>query len=196
MDILQGQMVRGRPVRINPKTEKRAPSARPPTKVYDRGWRPQEVPTTNASREDFAFDRWNRDDAESHRTDSPGEQRRVYVGGLPRIPNQDAVNAEIRHLFRGRNVLAVSKLVSPHHSKHDLPGSHYYCFVDLPSPQEAQGAAQALNGTATPYGGQYQVRIARPRKPTTMQRERPEMPEPSGQTPPRRALAESWRRTG
>ena len=90
----------------------------------------------------------------------------MYVGGLPRIPNQDSVNAEMRELFAGWNIQAVSKIISPSAAARQRPGSHYYCFVDFPSAAEAQDALRRANGRNTPYGGHYKVYVAasRPNK--------------------------------
>ena len=99
--------------------------------------------------------------------------RRLFVGGLPRIPNQDSLNAEMRILFRGWNIEAVSKIISPSKGWHAKPGSHSYYFVNLSSAQEAQDAVAALNGKATPYGGNNVVSLARlpSEKPTKVMRE-------------------------
>lgn len=160
---MQGQIVRGRPIRINLKTERRqSERERMPVKTYDRGWKSKDVPVTDSNPETaYAFDRWNRKDAESHWTAPAEEQRRLYVGGLPRIPNQDTVNIEMRTLFEGFNVQAVSKIISPHASKWGESGSHYYCYVDVSTPEEAQRAAQDLDGKPTPYSGNYKVSMAR-----------------------------------
>jgi RNA recognition motif-containing protein len=160
MDTLQGHMVGGRPVRINLKTDRKTQKDRPPTKTYDKGWRPQQVPSLEANENVYAFNRWERDDARSRLTAPTAERRRLYVGGLPQIPNQDSLNSEMRQLFDGYNVEAVSKLISPHQAKREQPGSHYFCYVDVPTAEDAQDAADRLNGKPTPYDGAYQVRIA------------------------------------
>lgn len=35
-----------------------------------------------------------------------------------------------------------------------------YCFVDLPTAEEAKAAMVALNGLPTPYGGFYKLNVA------------------------------------
>jgi RNA recognition motif-containing protein len=66
----------------------------------------------------YVFNRWRRLDAqidtESLNNSATAEGRRLYVGGLPRFPNQAAQNREIRDLFRDFEVEVVSKLISPH----------------------------------------------------------------------------------
>jgi len=85
----------------------------------------------------------------------------VFVGGLPRIPNYAPLETEMRRLFHEYEVQAVSKLISPHDSAVKDTTSSYFCYVDLPTPIDAQDAIQKLNGTSTPYGGTYKVRAAR-----------------------------------
>lgn len=76
----------------------------------------------------------------------------MWITGLPRIPNQDSLNVEMRELFAQYNVEAVSKLISPHHSEQGEQGSHYSCFVDLADGNEAKNAITMFDGMATPYG--------------------------------------------
>ena len=40
----------------------------------------------------------------------------------------------------------MSKIISPHPSTRDVPGDHFYLFVDLPTSTEADAAVKALNG--------------------------------------------------
>jgi RNA recognition motif-containing protein len=107
MGELNGKEIMGRPVKININTPKRgkdrSEGARPPIQSYDRGWRPQ----TSAPQDPkegkgnpYVFDRWQRKDAAEHFKGPSEENRRLYVGGLPRIPNQDTVNEEMRALFK------------------------------------------------------------------------------------------------
>src|SRR5271163_1857553 len=56
---------------------------------------------------------------------------------------------------------AVSKLITPHPSTAEKPGSHYYLFVDFSSAETAAAAAQALDGSPTQWGGTLRVNIAR-----------------------------------
>lgn len=167
MKILAGKLCRGRPIKINLNTPKRGGgggpirSARAPTQFYDRMRRPEQLPAKDAGEEAYVFDRWKRTDAPQHWIDPPQEGRRLYVGGLPRIPNQDACNLEMRELFAGYEIQAVSKIVAPHPSTQDKPGSYHYCFVDLPSAAEAACAAEALDGKPTESGGSYRINIAR-----------------------------------
>ncbi|KAK4609327.1 hypothetical protein CLAFUW4_14657 [Fulvia fulva] len=154
LNTMQGLNVRGRPIRINLKTERRQGAGqRPDTRTYDRGWKPKDLPSRDADPDTaYAFDRWNRDDAQSHWIAPLEERRRLWITGLPRIPNQDSLNVEMRELFAQYNVEAVSKLISPHHSEQGEQGSHYSCFVDLADGNEAKNAITMFDGMATPYG--------------------------------------------
>ena len=171
LETIQGQNVRGRSVRINFNTKKRRKTTRPNTKTYDLGWKAKDIPANDVNEDAYAFNRWDRKDASTHWTAPYDEGRRLYVGGLPRISGQDIVNAEMKQLFSGWHVEAVSKIISPHVSKQSQPGSHYYCFVDLSTAQDAQEAAQTLDGKRTPYGGSYKVRLSIQRRPAKVHRE-------------------------
>ncbi|KAK5114067.1 hypothetical protein LTR85_010373 [Meristemomyces frigidus] len=202
MQTMQGQRVRGRPIKINLKTERRDGGAardRLATKTHDRGWRAQDVPSLAVNENAHVYDRWSRDDAASRWTAPLDEGRRLYVGGLPQVPNQDSLNAEMRVLFQGWNIEAVSKIISPPEYKRHLPGSHHFCFVDMPSAREAEDAIAMLNGKKTPYGGSYQVQIGRPSKrPTKVMREQLGYEDPGKKRSrsPKRELQGSWRRQG
>jgi hypothetical protein len=187
MKTMQGQLVRGRPVKINLKTEKRARGSPQQTRTYDYPWKPKYEEPINASEKSYAFDRWSREDAKDHWTNPTAENRRLYVGGLPRIYRQADVNEEIRKLFKGRDVQAISKIISPHPSKRSKPGSHYYCFVDLPTAEEANDAVTALDGKLTGYGGNYQISLARGNSTRKVVRE--QLSEDTG------LKATSWRRS-
>jgi RNA recognition motif-containing protein len=175
MDTMQGQALRGRPIRINHKTERRQHNGpRLPSKTYDRGWKPKEitVPVPEVGEDAFAFDRWSRTDAAENWTKPDEERRRLWVGGLPRIQNQDSLQVEMRNLFKGYKVEAVSKLISPRASQRSEQGSQYMCFVDMASLEEAKHAVEELNGTPNSYGGAYKVRIAQQKRgPTLVERE-------------------------
>lgn len=50
------------------------------------------------------FDRWARTDAPDHWKGYSEQGRRLFVGGLPRMPDHHAVNADVRELFKGYSV--------------------------------------------------------------------------------------------
>ncbi|KAF4995881.1 hypothetical protein FGRMN_4838 [Fusarium graminum] len=82
--------------------------------------------------------------------------RRVYVGGLGKMVDETQHQEELAEIFTGFNPTAVGKRITPHESKHKLPGNHHYCFVDFDTKEEASSAAEALNGKEIP-GGQLKV---------------------------------------
>ncbi|KAH8805825.1 hypothetical protein F5884DRAFT_460712 [Xylogone sp. PMI_703] len=94
-----------------------------------------------------AFDRWRRLEPPEHFNTAPQEGRRLYVGGLPRFPDQETTDEKIRALFKDVNIDIdiVSKLISPHESKKNDPGNHYYCFVDLSSENDIYRAIHSLD---------------------------------------------------
>lgn len=54
------------------------------------------------------FDRWVRTDAAEHWKGLSEQKRRLYVGGLPQMPNHFSVDADVRNLFGGFNMLVSS----------------------------------------------------------------------------------------
>ena len=55
----------------------------------------------------------------------------------------------------------VSKVFAPHPAKRFEPGAHYYLFVDVGTPEQAQKAMDTLNGQQGPWGGPLRVQFAR-----------------------------------
>lgn len=192
---LQYRSVRGRPIKINSNTERKGgpARARPAAQTHAD----PSLLTRNVKPNTLVFDSWSRDDAQTHWTAPTDEGRRLYVGGLPHVPNKYALNAEMRSLFQGWNIQAVSKIIPPPEHMQHLTGSHYYCFVDLPTSREANDAVAALHGRRTPHGGTYKVEIgSRSRRPTKVMREQLGVINREGKIPgPRkRDFNGSWRR--
>ena len=137
MDQLNGKDILGRPVKINLATS-----------------------STSRHRTDYIHDRWHATGARS-RFDSAADQgRRLYIGGLPRMPDQATVNIAMRELFAGWEVDAVSKINSPHESKKAEPGYHHYVFVDFKDALEAADAVKKLDGTYK-FGGKLRINHAK-----------------------------------
>jgi hypothetical protein len=107
------------------------------------------------------FDRYARTDAREHWTGQAEQGKRLYVGGLPRIDGQATVDAKMQAVFEGFEIKAVSKIISPHASKTGEPGNHFYLFVDVASPEEAERAITALDGKEMEWGGRLRVNKAR-----------------------------------
>ncbi|KAF2217596.1 hypothetical protein CERZMDRAFT_22015, partial [Cercospora zeae-maydis SCOH1-5] len=169
MNTLQGIDLLGRPIRINPKTERRSnPNGeRTSNRTFERGWRPREGQPSNANGSSYSTDRFNRNDYNPHGNSQGGEDpKRVYVGGLPQLPDQQTLEAEIRSLFAGYEVQAVSKLISPHSINGNDTGSSNYCFVDLATAEQAADAVRCLNGRPTPHDGTYRISPAKGKRST------------------------------
>jgi hypothetical protein len=94
MKELDGRDLLGRPVKVRPGVAK-SPGDRLHSKL-DSSSRITEKP--------FAFDRWQRSDASAHFKGYSEQGRRLYVGGLPKLSNQAAIDSEIRKFFNGYNV--------------------------------------------------------------------------------------------
>ncbi|KAF8455985.1 hypothetical protein BGX38DRAFT_119857 [Terfezia claveryi] len=108
------------------------------------------------------FDRWTRtSDAPSHWFGQASLGKRLYVGGLPRIDNFTALEAEITKLFSGFKLEAISRLISPDPKRKSTPGNHYFVFVDMESTKEADRAVERLLGAPTWWGGKLKVHRAR-----------------------------------
>lgn len=95
-----------------------------------------------------AFDRWRRLETPEKLHEAIAEGRRLYVGGLPRFANNAEQAAKIQELFDQQriNVDVIGNSISPHESKKDEEGNHYYCFVDLCSASDTEAAIAKLNG--------------------------------------------------
>ncbi|KAM3424341.1 ribonucleoprotein [Cercospora zeina] len=166
LNSMQGHHVRGRPIKINLKTERNPaqqqvnPSVA--NKISNPNGRTKTAPQPPAEPENpHVFDRWDRYDAQTHWTAPAQEGRRLYVGGMPRIPQHHTLELEMKALFKDFKLLAVSKLMSPHHSKQG-PGhpAGHACYVDLETSREANLAAKLLDGKPTPHGETYKVLLA------------------------------------
>jgi hypothetical protein len=101
-----------------------------------------------------SYSRWNRSDGPTHSANAQSQGLRLYVGNLPRIEPHSACEETIQQIFQsgGFEVAAVSKIISPHPSKAEEPGNHYYCFVDMHTVEDTDAAAQKLNGIETEWG--------------------------------------------
>ena len=94
---------------------------------------------------------------------------------------------------------AVSKLIAPHPSTAEKPGSHYYLFVDFSSAEAAVEAAQALDGSPTQWGGTFRVNIAKNktnRKGDREQYPNRNAPRNTSQSAPARDFSSNWRSKG
>lgn len=137
---LNGKEMLGRPLRLGPGIA-RSRNKRPQVETDQRARNIQDSPRP-------VFDRWTRTDAPDHWKGCSEQGRRLFVGGLPRMPDHHTVNADVRKLFKGFNVEAVSKVVIPRAPAFGDPSAwnHRYLFVDFATAEEADRAAKATNG--------------------------------------------------
>ncbi|KAM0454797.1 hypothetical protein ACHAPV_008170 [Trichoderma viride] len=133
--------------------------------------------------------------------------KRLYVGGLAKMGDQDQNNQEMMGIFTGFNPSYIGKRIAPHDSTRSPAGTYYYCFVDFETQDEAQAAMQALDG-AEYDGSALKVSLAKrnerqsTRTNATPDRNgqgrgwsRPSNPRPEGGLPPpARAMgSNNWR---
>ncbi|TQN65067.1 Multiple RNA-binding domain-containing protein 1 [Colletotrichum shisoi] len=87
--------------------------------------------------------------------------RRLYVGGLAKMVNQQHNQDEMREILGDFNPVAIGRRITPHESKRTAPGNHHYCFVHFATVEEAAAARDALDGK--PWAGErLRVNVARP----------------------------------
>jgi hypothetical protein len=86
------------------------------------------------------------------------EQRRLFIGGLPRPTDSHASDLEIREVFKDFTVEAMSKVKSP--TKKSLCANIWYAFIDLMTAEEAQRAIRQLHGVKM-WGGNIRVNLAK-----------------------------------
>ncbi|KAI1454755.1 RNA-binding domain-containing protein [Annulohypoxylon moriforme] len=155
MATLEGKLLLGREVKCRPCVPKGGPSG--------------------GRQNSGGLDRWGRwgdkngDSPRGEQTPESGEEglryrkdfagQRLYVGGLPRMLDQAANFAEISELFKDFQFDAISKRITAHESTRSKPGNHDFCFVDFATQEQAQAAAEALNGTSF-RGGNLKVNLA------------------------------------
>lgn len=141
LEILPGTRILDRPVRIKPCLEK--------------------IGGRIAARQ-LQLTRWGSFAFSPVESDVPSlllpvqRQRRLIVSGMPKPADQPTFDAEIRQLFRGYAVEAVSKVKLPREDAHGTSKDVQYVFVDLESAVEAERAMSQLDG-AQCWGGKVRV---------------------------------------
>ena len=195
INLLSGQLLLGREVKCGPCE----PKSRPDRDETFRRWGdwtgPNPLPAAKSSPGDRDFEivedggaslsspQANTSsggpyEALKHWEGMANAKRRLYVGGLPRMADQRTCDSAVRKLFEGFDVEAVSKAISPNNKENREKGTRgpvnsYYCFVDFPTPGEAQRAADAMNGKKA-YGGR--LRVAHAKGDSSKWREREQFP--------------------
>lgn len=99
---LNGQDLLGRPVKMGPgvlPSRGKPAGARKDRYIHHLQPRP-------------TFDRWVRTDASEHWKGYTQQKRRLYVGGLPHMPDHYSVDAEVRNLFGGFDMLVSQSTLS------------------------------------------------------------------------------------
>lgn len=175
---LRGYRIRNRPIKVHCDTGARAHGPRRVETQMEKGeYRAFNfTPTPMAADTPSVYHRFDWKGAREHWTKPVEQKRRVFIGGMSDISDREFVDAEMRQLFGGFNVEAVSKRVLPAHFRGGLPATgQCYCFANLPSAIEAQEAVDALNGKPTPYGGVYRLKIAHCQQDRTVCREQADL---------------------
>jgi hypothetical protein len=95
MEKLQGIDLLGRPLKIKPGVPRSTKGA--------EGWKDFSVNRDEGTRVQGAFQRWDRNDAEKH-FNANEQGCRLYVGGLPRMPDHNATEIEVKKLFKDFDV--------------------------------------------------------------------------------------------
>ncbi|BCR91096.1 RNA-binding protein [Aspergillus chevalieri] len=144
MGQLDGHDMLGRPVKIKPGVVKS-----------------QQQRMDGEKSSPFSIDRWRKNETPTFAKVNSDSSRRLYVGGLPKLTDHEALSININNFFKDFEVENVSKLFTPHPSKRFEPGDHYYLFVDFSSIQEAQDAMNTMNGKEGPWGANLRVQRAR-----------------------------------
>lgn len=128
---MQGQLVRGRPVKITNKTARVPKTNQRPLSI---GGKTTSLPVPTCLSNSSILKRLSglrySNDTLSHWTAPTLQNRRLYVGGVPQIPKQYILNAAMTGMFNNYEIQAVSNLLWPHASKRGEPESHLYAFVD------------------------------------------------------------------
>ncbi|KAK4207092.1 hypothetical protein QBC37DRAFT_434022 [Rhypophila decipiens] len=113
-----------------------------------------------------------------------GDGKRLYVGGLGKMIDQETNDVEMREIFAEFDVVAIGKRITPHPATRLKPGNHHYCFIDFSSEEEAQRAAAATNGLPVP-GGFLRVNVARGKTPARGDNENGDGPSSNTDSPRR-----------
>lgn len=98
MAELDGHDMLGRPIRIKPGVVKNSAE-----RIQQRM---EGLPTRDKSFPG-GLDRWRRNDTPSFGKMNSDSRRRLYVGGLPKLFDQDTIVSSITQFFRGYNVYVV-----------------------------------------------------------------------------------------
>ncbi|KAI1136799.1 RNA-binding domain-containing protein [Hypoxylon sp. FL0543] len=164
MSTLEGKLLLGREVKCRPCIPKGGASGGRQNAALDRwgrwsgdkdGRNGEDEPAAQQSPEAAEGD----DLSSLNRYTKDFARQRLYVGGLPRMHDQATNFSEISELFKDFQIDAISKRITAHESVRSKPGHHDFCFVDFATPEQAQAAIDAINGTLF-RGGRLKVNLA------------------------------------
>ncbi|KAL3451634.1 hypothetical protein BJX65DRAFT_222280 [Aspergillus insuetus] len=185
MNELDGSDLLGRPVKIKPgvvksaseRAQQRTGTSNGTAAATGSDSLSSGSPRVNRT-SPFNADRWRRDDASASAPSTllkfnssangsgngnanSDASKRLYVGGLPRLTDQETITSNITAFFKDYTITNITKLFTPHPAKRFEPGDHYYLFVDFATVEDAQNAMAALNGVEGPWGSGIRVQRAR-----------------------------------
>ncbi|KAK3497507.1 uncharacterized protein B0T23DRAFT_85609 [Neurospora hispaniola] len=172
LESLAGVDLCGRSVKLgpcHPKTSsqrREGASASPaPRSTFDRwgDWRSGSKPAATEEQRSYGTQRRTGSDAKEGVVQN---NKRLYVGGLGEMIDQEQNDAEIREIFLGFEIVTIGKRIAPNplSRPQNGSGSHHYCFVDFASEDEAERAMTATNGRPI-LGGTLRVYPAKSKAP-------------------------------
>ncbi|KAL1896095.1 hypothetical protein Sste5346_004835 [Sporothrix stenoceras] len=154
--------VRGRPLKVGPcqpKQQGQRRDARP----ADRWGSSREANTDSRTGDDRRWGDWKKGTDGRDNNNTPSGGKRLYIGNLGPMQDQEQNQQEIGDLLQGFAPTAIGKRLTARdrETNEPRPGQNY-CFVDFATADEARQAMEALNGI--PYGDEgntLRVSIAR-----------------------------------
>ncbi|OTA76095.1 hypothetical protein M434DRAFT_264277 [Hypoxylon sp. CO27-5] len=175
MSTLEGKLLLGREVKCRPCIPKGGASGGRQTAGLDRWGKWSGEKNSRDGEDEPATDRSSKaarveDPASLSRYTKDFTGQRLYVGGLPRMHDQATNFSEISELFKDFQIDAISKRITAHESARSKPGHHDFCFVDFATPEQAQAAIEAINGSFF-RGGRLKVNLASGRSNKWQERE-------------------------
>lgn len=98
---LDGQDLGGRPVKVKPGLAKSAGSDRPPQRHGADNNFSSPRSYNDRNNQPSSSDRWQRNDGSNNSRNNNEHSRRLYVGGLPKLADQQALENDLRDFFAG-----------------------------------------------------------------------------------------------
>ncbi|KAK4913511.1 hypothetical protein LTR66_017206 [Elasticomyces elasticus] len=173
MNQLNGQEVMGRNVRINPEQRRQQGEGSGLGGQQRQSYGERSYGQQSQGGYQSRFNNTNSgatfNNAVTQSTEGPS--KRLYIGNLPDITAE--AESTIQSLLQqiGLEISNVSKLIAPHESKREMPGDHYYLFVDLARPEDADSAIEQLNNQPVDLRGDGNVSTLRVNKAREQSRE-------------------------